>query len=132
MTKLFKKSSIFLELFKLGVLILAILKYTQSCRLKYNNGIRMSSTDSEHKKKFENRTFFIVKGKNDKDNTEYFQLNEEDTYKPTPALFICREVGKTNLTASMHFEGLPYTALKWFLEYVENAWDTELDDTNMV
>ncbi len=86
----------------------------------------MSFTDTGHRKIFNDRTYFVVKGKNVKENTEYLQLNEADTYKPTPAMFIYREPGKTKITVSMHFEGLPYSALKWFLEYVEDVWDVEI------
>jgi hypothetical protein len=87
----------------------------------------MSLTDTGQKKIFENKTYYIVKGKNEKENTEYLQLNEDRTFKPTPTMFIYRELGKSKITASMHYEGLPYGVLKWFLEYVENVWGIELN-----
>jgi hypothetical protein len=85
----------------------------------------MSFTDTGLKKDFGGKTYLIVKGKNEGEHTEYLQLNETVPYKPMPTMFIYREIGKTKFTASMHFEGLPYSILSWFLDYVEDIWEIE-------
>jgi len=73
--------------------------------------------------RFNNRSFEIVSGHNQSENTEYLQLNETGQWKPKPIMFFVRTIPEGDVTVSMHYEGLPREVFSWFINNVHAHWN---------
>ncbi len=98
----------------------------------------MRSCKEVHRFTFNQRRFFILRGKFEDEDTEYLQLTEDVSFigavskhfdltgdvveNPEPLALVRRSQQKQDIEVSMQYEGMPLEILLEFLSFVRRKW----------